>query len=82
MEEILGYIAATFTTVSFLPQAVKVIKTKDTQSISLFMYLIFNIGIILWLLYGIFTKTYPIIIANVITVILSSTILWYKIKEK
>ena len=79
--EIIGYCAAFCTTFSFVPQAVKVIKTKDTSSISLVMYIIFSIGVVLWLLYGLYIQNLPMIIANSITIVLSSIILYYKLKE-
>ena len=79
---IIGLVAAFCTTVSFLPQAIRVIRTKQTRDISLGMYLMFSIGIFLWLLYGIFTRDIPIIVANSITFIFSFTILVLKIKYK
>ena len=80
--EIIGYIAAFCTTISFLPQAVRVIKTKHTKDLSLLMYSIFNVGIILWLIYGIAIVAWPIIVANAITIVLTLTILYLKIKYK
>lgn len=77
---IAGYTAAFCTTISFLPQAVKTIKTKDTSGISLYMYVIFTTGTILWFLYGLFTNNLPVLIANAITAVLSIVILFYKIK--
>jgi len=56
MITILGYMAAVFTTLSFLPQAIKVIKTKNTSGISLSMYFMFTIGVLLWCIYGIVTE--------------------------
>ncbi len=53
MLDFLGYVAAFCTTISFLPQAIKVIKTRDTESLSLAMYVIFTFGVGLWLAYGI-----------------------------
>ncbi|MCD4704504.1 SemiSWEET transporter [bacterium] len=79
---ILGLVAATCTTISFLPQAVRIIKTKHTKDLSLTMYIILTLGIFLWLMYGLFTKDFPIIIANVITLIFTVTILIMKIKYK
>ena len=79
--DIIGYIAASLTTISFIPQALKVIKTKDTKSISLAKYLLFTMGVFLWLIYGIALVNQPIIIANVITLILSGFILFKKIKD-
>lgn len=77
----IGLLAAALTTVSFLPQVIKIIKTKHTKDISLLMYMIFITGIILWLIYGISLKELPIIIGNGITFILALTILILKIKH-
>jgi MtN3 and saliva related transmembrane protein len=80
--QILGLIAAFCTTVSFLPQAVKTIKTRDTASISTAMYSFFTAGTLLWLLYGIYTKNTPIILANGVTFVMAVIILFYKLREK
>jgi len=78
---IIGLLAATGTTISFLPQAIKIFQTKETKGISLSMYLIFTTGVLLWLLYGILKADFPIIIANGITLILASSIIYFKIKH-
>ncbi len=72
---IIGNIAAFLTTSSFLPQAIKTIKTRDTESLSFPMYLLFVIGVALWLVYGILNKQLPIILGNLITLILAGIIL-------
>ena len=77
---ITGFAAAICTTASFLPQAVKTIRTKNTAGISLSMYLLFTIGTLLWLLFGIFTGNMPVMIANAVTFAFAATILFYKIK--
>ena len=77
-----GYLAAAATTIAFLPQAFHTIKTKDTKGISLGMYLVFTFGVIMWLLYGIFTRDFPIICANTVTLVLTVIILVYKIRYK
>ena len=77
---IVGYVAAICTTISFLPQAIKIIKTKNTSGISVVMYSLFTVGTLLWLLFGIFTNNFPVIIANAITLLFAITILYYKIK--
>ena len=77
-----GFFAAFCTTISFLPQVIKVYKTRSTKDISLYMFLIFTIGTFCWLIYGILESSLPIIIANTITLILSAIILLYKIKFK
>ena len=80
--EIIWFLAAVLTTISFLPQAIKTIKTKDTKSLSFPMYLLFVIWVFLWLIYWLIINSYPVIFANFLTLILSSIILWYKIKYK
>ncbi|MDP1747556.1 MAG: SemiSWEET transporter [Bacteroidota bacterium] len=76
-----GLLAATGTTIAFVPQVLQIIKTQDTKGISLFMYIIFTIGIVFWLTYGILLSDIPIIIANSVTLILAITILFLKIKN-
>jgi len=78
--EILGLIAGTLTTISFVPQLIKIVKSKSAKDISLIMFLIFVVGIFLWLVYGILTKTLAIIVANSVTLILALSILFLKIK--
>ena len=77
--KILGYIAAASTTIAFVPQMISVVKTRDTRSISLGMYIIFIFGIICWLTYGIYKVDWPIIIANAVSAVFSSIILVFKI---
>lgn len=79
---VIGLIAAFCTTVSFLPQALQTIKTKDTKGISLSMYSLFTFGTVLWLTFGILSMNFPIMIANGITLILAIIILTYKIRYK
>ncbi|MGL5021267.1 MAG: SemiSWEET transporter [Mycoplasmatales bacterium] len=75
----IGTIAAILTTISFLPQVIKVVQTKDTSAISLPMYIMFVAGIFCWVIYGFMLNDMNILIANLITLILSSTILIFKI---
>ncbi|MSP27667.1 MAG: glutathione synthetase [Methylococcales bacterium] len=77
--DIIGYISASLTTASFLPQAFLTLKTKDTQSLSLSMYTMFTLGVLGWLVYGIFIANKVIIVANIITLILATSILGFKI---
>lgn len=79
---VIGLIAAACTTFAYVPQAVKTIKTKDTKSLSLIMYVIMTVGIMLWLSYGILLKDLPIIIANTVTLIFAGIILVLKIKYR
>lgn len=73
--EILGFVAAISTTVSFVPQAIKVIRTRNTDGISLLMYALFTAGMSLWLIYGIVIGSRPMMISNLITALLSAIIL-------
>jgi MtN3 and saliva related transmembrane protein len=74
-----GYVAATLTTVAFLPQALKALRTKDTRSISLGMYVIFTVGVGFWLVYGFVLHSWPMILANTVTLGLSLAILGMKL---
>lgn len=78
---VVGNVAAFLTTISFLPQAIKTIRSRNTRQLSLPMYLLFVTGVALWVCYGVFSNSTPIIIGNVITFILAGTILWYKLRE-
>ncbi|MBA2250708.1 MAG: SemiSWEET transporter [Chitinophagaceae bacterium] len=77
-----GLIAATGTTASFIPQAVKTIRTKNTSGISLSMYSLFAFGTLMWLIYGIASANLPVTLANGVTLVFSLIILFYKIKYK
>ncbi|MCB0708986.1 MAG: SemiSWEET transporter [Ferruginibacter sp.] len=77
-----GLAAAVCTTTSFVPQAIKTIRTKDTSGISLGMYALFSFGTLLWLVYGISSYNLPIIIANAVTLLFALIILTYKIKYR
>ena len=79
--EIIGLVAAALTTSAFIPQVYKVYKEKNAAGISLTMYLIFFVGLSLWSLYGYFIGSISILIANGITLILSATIIYYKLKK-
>jgi MtN3 and saliva related transmembrane protein len=79
---IIGLIAACLTTFAFLPQALKIVKTKHTTDISLVMYLILFTGVCFWLAYGILINSIPVIFANTITFVLVMMIIILKIKYK
>ncbi|MAV06013.1 MAG: hypothetical protein CMI71_03385 [Candidatus Pelagibacter sp.] len=78
----IGFLAAFCTTIAFVPQALKVWKTRSTKDISLYMFIIFTFGVFSWLLYGIIISDLPIILANAVTLILSLFILVFKLKYK
>lgn len=79
--EAIGYAAATLTTVSFVPQAIKVLKDRDTHSLSLGMYSIFTVGVVLWGVYGWIKGDWAIVLANIVTGALSSAILIVKVRN-
>jgi MtN3 and saliva related transmembrane protein len=74
-----GYAAAVLTTGSFLPQALLTLRTRNVSGISLAMYSAFTAGVALWLVYGLLLGTWPIVIANTVTLALAATILATKI---
>lgn len=78
---IFGYAAAILTTAAFLPQVIKTLKEKKTEDISLGMYIIFTLGISMWLIYGILKNEPPIILANLVTLVFALMILILKIKH-
>jgi MtN3 and saliva related transmembrane protein len=78
--EWIGFVAATLTTLSFVPQAVRTIRTRDTRGISLWMYVMFTVGLACWLAYGIVLMSWPMILSNIVTLLLSLTILTMKLR--
>ncbi|QCX02137.1 hypothetical protein FGM00_19195 [Aggregatimonas sangjinii] len=77
---IIGNIAALLTTTSFLPQAIKTIRTRNTASLSFPMYLLFVTGVTLWLVYGVINEQMPIIVGNFVTLVLAGIILGFMVK--
>jgi MtN3 and saliva related transmembrane protein len=78
---LLGYLAATLTTLSFFPQAIKTIRTGDTAAISLRMYLLLSVGIACWGLYGFIIQDGPVMVANAITLVPALVVLQRKISQ-
>ena len=76
----IGYLAATLTTASFVPQAWLTFKTRDVSGISIGMYSAFTAGIALWLAYGILIAAWPVVIANTITLLLAAGRLGMRIR--
>jgi MtN3 and saliva related transmembrane protein len=77
---LLGLIAGALTTVSFFPQVIRTIRTRDTRSLSLGMYAIFVVGVALWIVYGVLLGKAPVIIANALTLVLSLIVLVCKLR--
>ncbi len=78
--DLIGYLAASLTTFSFVPQAWLTFRTKDVRGISVGMYSVFTLGIALWLAYGLMLSAWPIVVANTITLALSSAILSMRLR--
>jgi MtN3 and saliva related transmembrane protein len=76
----MGYAAAFLTTASFVPQAWLTFKTRDVRGISLGMYSAFTLGIALWLAYGLLIEAWPVVIANIITLMLAASSLAMRLR--
>lgn len=81
LDLMIGYAASILSTIAFLPQAVYVIRTRDTQSISTATYTIFVLSVMFWFIYGILIHDMPIVLSNLVCIILGSIILIYKILD-
>ena len=82
MTELVGYLAAGLTTLSFVPQAWLTFKSRDVSGISLGMYSAFTLGVGLWLVYGLLQQAWPIVVANAITLALASGMLVMKLNYR
>jgi MtN3 and saliva related transmembrane protein len=80
MTDAIGFLAGALTTVAFVPQALKMYASKSGKDVSARMLLIFSAGVILWLIYGIMIDSVPVILANIVTLIFSGTIIALKIR--
>jgi MtN3 and saliva related transmembrane protein len=78
--EVIGMLAAIITTLCWVPQAIKVIRTRETKAISLIMYVMLAVGIALWLAYGLLIMSWPLIGANAVTFVLVMVILAMKLR--
>ena len=79
--EWIGYIAAILTTLAFVPQAVKTLRSRDTSGISLGMYVVFILGVACWFGYGLVLGSWPMILANAVTFVLAALILALKLRH-
>ena len=82
ISDLVGYFSAFLTTVAFIPQAYHSWRTRDLSGVSLPMYSIFSAGVAGWLMYGLMISSWPIVIANSITFLLSCVVLWLKLKHR
>jgi MtN3 and saliva related transmembrane protein len=79
---VLGLVAASLTTIAYVPQVIKTYKSKSSKDLSLKMLLTFCVGVTLWLIYGVLEKDTPIIVANSVTLLLAFTLLFFKFRFK
>lgn len=81
----IGMLAAVCTTISFLPQVIQILRTGNVDGISLQMYSVFTFGVAMWLIYGFILQDIPMLLANLVTLILATTVLaltLYKRRQK
>lgn len=80
--DVVGTLAATLTTIAFLPQVIKTLRTRRTRDISTSMWTLFSAGVALWLVYGLLLTAWPIIVANLLTLVLAGIVLGVKLSNR
>ncbi len=80
LANLIGFLAATLTTIAFIPQVIKVWRTRSTRDVSIGMYTLFTAGVALWFCYGLMIGSWPVMAANAITLILAGLVLIMKIR--
>ena len=79
--DIIGYVGALLTTIAFIPQIILAWRSNDLSSISLPMYLVFVVGVIFWLAFGLLADIMPTILANAITLLLAGSVMFLKVRD-
>lgn len=79
---LIGLLAGILTTVAFVPQLLVTYRSKSADDLSLWLLVTFNAGIVLWLLYGFLIHSFPVIVANSVTLVLALAILLLKVKYR
>jgi MtN3 and saliva related transmembrane protein len=80
LQELIGIFAGVLTTIAFLPQAIKIWRSKSARDVSLSMFVCFCTGVVLWVIYGFMLGAFPVILANVVTLCIAATILVFKLR--
>lgn len=80
--DLIGSTAGILTTLAFVPQVVKAWRTQSVDDLSIWMLVAFNAGVVLWIVYGVATESMPVVAANTVTVLLSLTLLWMKVRAR
>ncbi len=78
--DVVGTVAALFTTLAFVPQVIQIWRTRSASSVSMPMYVIFTAGVLLWLAYGLMLVSWPIIGCNIVTLVLALSVIVMKLK--
>ncbi len=78
--ELLGHLAGLLTTGAFVPQVIHVLRTRQTRDISLATFVLFVLGVALWLVYGLLVQAWPVVVANAVTLLLALVILGAKLR--
>lgn len=78
--ELIGLLAATFTTAAFVPQVIQLWRTRNADGISLPTFVIFSVGVLMWLAYGLLRRATPIIAANLVTIVLSAVVIFQVVR--
>jgi len=81
VHDVVGYVAGLLATIAFVPQVVKTFKERSARDISLGMYVLFCAGVSLWLLYGLLIGSWPVVVSNFVTLVLSGTVLAMKLRH-
>jgi len=80
--DVVGYAAGVLTTIAFVPQVFHSLRTRDLSGVSLRMYVLFTVGVALWLAFGIAVGSWPIIAANAVTLALAGVVLFLKVRHR
>jgi MtN3 and saliva related transmembrane protein len=80
LQELIGIFAGVLTTIAFLPQAIKIWRSKSARDVSLSMFVCLCTGVVLWVIYGFMLGAFPVILANVVTLCIAATILVFKLR--
>jgi len=79
--EFLGYLAGICTAIVFLPQSIETVKTKNVQGLSVLTYIIYSVGMISWILYGVYLHSVQMMLFNSISLVFALIILWMIITQ-
>ena len=82
LTELVGFVAAFLTTFAYLPQVIKTWKSRSAGDLSLGLFSILTTGVLLWLIYGLLIGNTPIIVSNIVTLMLTGSMLYFKVRYR